>query len=81
MPPLPPPITRKSHSLVTGAMLEVEEENWRLITANLVVAERVAIYLNGAKEDSLNEMVNSKLRSEQNVATVLRRYLRNYQMY
>lgn len=38
-PPLPPPITRKSHSLLIGAMIAEETENWREKAASLGTAE------------------------------------------
>jgi len=37
-PPLPPPMTRKSHSLVTGAMLMEEDEKCREKEESLVFA-------------------------------------------
>ena len=42
---------------------------------NLVVAERVAKDLNGAKEDSLNDKVTFEPRSNEKVATVSGGYL------
>jgi len=59
-PPLPPPMTRKSHSFGTGAMVEAEEENWRVRDVIRLVAVRAGVEKvsrEAAKGDSLSVIV------------------------
>lgn len=60
-PPLPPPITRKSHSFGVGAIVVDEVENWREKADSLVFAslEGLTIRRKGVKVDSLTAMTGS----------------------
>lgn len=56
-PPLPPPMTRKSHSLLMGAMISREVENWRETAVSLETAdaaERLLIAQKRIEGDSVS---------------------------
>lgn len=57
-PPLPPPITKKSHSFCMGAMMPGEEEKWRVTADNLLDAslDPVPAVMEGRKTRGRSEV-------------------------